>query len=155
MRILGYMLLVNVFLVSTHAGEFWPFSVYPMFSQAGNPWTRAMITEIADEDSLSWETTNFEALNGAPVSVKSLGVDQIDYSNFVSKTKEWTPKRLQALRFMIGEDHIRDRNLIILKVNGRLTESDSIAIQYTPQFFFTADTTLVNPNLNYSPLVTE
>lgn len=148
MRILGFMLLANILLVSTHAGEFWPFSIYPMFSQAGKPWTRAMITEIAHEDSLSWETTNFEALNGTPVSVKSLGVDQIDYSNFVSKTKEWTPNRLKALRFMIGEDNLQNRNLIIFKVNGHLTKTDSVHIDYTPYFLFTADTTLINPTLN-------
>jgi hypothetical protein len=153
LKILGYMLLVNVLLVSTHLGEFWPFSIYPMFSQAGNPWTRAMITEISDEDSLTWETTSREALNGTPVSVKSLGVDQIDYSNFVSKTQNWTTSRLEALRYMIGEEHIQDRNFVIFKVNGRLSESDSVVIEYTPQFLFAADTTILNPYLNFNSSV--
>lgn len=34
-------LVVYGLLVAIHLGEFWPFSIYPMFSQTGNPWTGA------------------------------------------------------------------------------------------------------------------
>ena len=33
-------------LVATHEGEYWPFSIYPMFSKAGNPWTRAIVRDV-------------------------------------------------------------------------------------------------------------
>lgn len=148
MRVLGWTLLVYALLVSTHLGEFWPLSVYPMFSQAGNPWDRALVREIPDADSMNWEITNLENLQGMPVAVKALGVDQIDYSNFVSKTKTWTSKRTNSLRYMLGEDHISDHNLAIYKVSGQLTPDDSVAIQYTPLFLFTKDTTLSNPSLS-------
>lgn len=44
-------LLVGTFLVSgcllaTNLGEFWPFSIYPMFSKAGGAWTRAVVLEV-------------------------------------------------------------------------------------------------------------
>ena len=43
-------------LLPSHEGEFWPFSIYPMFSQAGNPWTRAMVLDVTTTpDAELWE----------------------------------------------------------------------------------------------------
>lgn len=47
-RIIGIVLLINILLVSTHRGEFWPFSIFPMFSQAGNPWSRGVVENVRD-----------------------------------------------------------------------------------------------------------
>lgn len=147
MKILGWTLLVYALLVSTHLGEFWPLSIYPMFSQAGNPWDRALVREIPDTADMQWESVGIDHLAGNAVAVKDMGVDQIDYSNFVSKTKTWTPKRINSLRYMFGEQNIKTMNLGIYKVSGRLTSDDSVLIEYQPYFLFTADTTLSNPNL--------
>jgi hypothetical protein len=48
MKVIGIILLIYAVLVASHEGEFWPFSIYPMFSQAGNPWTRAMVIDVTD-----------------------------------------------------------------------------------------------------------
>src|SRR5690625_7490964 len=56
LKILGVLFLVHAILVSTHEGEFWPFSIYTMFSQAGNPWERAMVLDVTDlEVSVLWD----------------------------------------------------------------------------------------------------
>src|SRR5690554_5772168 len=99
-------LIVYLLLVGTHLGEFWPFSIYPMFSQAGNPWNRAMardITELSPKlyDQI-WDQQNVNQLPGDPFVMRQHGVDQIDYSNFVSKTTLWSDKRIEALRNVLG-----------------------------------------------------
>ena len=56
MKIIGITLLIYALLVAPHEGEFWPLSIYPMFSQAGNPWSRAMVLDVTDQpDSEVWE----------------------------------------------------------------------------------------------------
>lgn len=58
LHIVGGVLVVYALLVATHLGEFWPFSIYPMFSQAGTPWTRAVVRELpsqTDPDTLSMD----------------------------------------------------------------------------------------------------
>ena len=151
LRVLFVVFIVNSILVATHLGEFWPMSVYPMFSKAGKPWTRALVHDFTDvADSTLWDVRNFENLPGKNVSIRAMGVDQIDYSNFVSKTKNWDEKRVTALRFMLGEDQYQDKDLMIMKVNGRLIGDDSVGVEIVPYLLFKSDTTLFNPNLSQS-----
>ncbi|HAH51303.1 MAG TPA: hypothetical protein DCL80_08560 [Balneola sp.] len=142
-------LLFYSLLVATHEGEYWPFSIYPMFSKAGNPWTRALVRDVSNTnpDEL-WETTTLDNLNGNPVSMKSIGVDQIDYSNFVSKTKEWDEKRILALRNMLGERYLITQDWMIFKVHGKMIGNDSVVVETVPILLFKSDTTLFNPNLS-------
>lgn len=140
--------LLSGILLASHEGEYWPFSIYPMFSKAGNPWTRAIVTDVTqvDNDKL-WETTSLEGINGVVVSIKAAGVDQIDFSNFVSKTKDWNPRRVQALRTMLGESQFINNDWMIFKVHGKLVGSDSVVVETIPYLLFKSDTTLFNPNL--------
>ncbi|MFU8860886.1 MAG: hypothetical protein ACNA8K_10705 [Cyclonatronaceae bacterium] len=147
-RIMIATILVFGILVATHLGEFWPFSIFPMFSQAGNPWTRSMamdVTGYTNDDV--WTLTVVDDLPGEHFSMRAHGVDQIDYSNFVSKTRDWNPVRVQALRNMLGENILENRRLMIYKVRGELINSDSVAIEATPMLLLEPDTTLFNPNL--------
>lgn len=135
-------------LVATHEGEYWPFSIYPMFSQAGNPWTRALVRDVTYvPDSLIWNTTDITQLQGDPVSMRKIGVDQIDYSNFVSKTKNWDENRISALRTMLGEQYIANSDWMIYKVHGRMVGDDSVTVSYVPYLLFTHDSTSFNPNI--------
>lgn len=149
LQILLYLFISWAVLVATHLGEFWPYSIYPMFSQAGKQWTRALIVESEkDPDSLEfWDTTGRDGLTGRVVSTKSIGVDTIDYSNFVVKTKNWTPERVHALRYMLGEHHFAESTFVIYKVSGYLDEEGKVQVQYLPFLAFTNDTTYQNPNL--------
>jgi hypothetical protein len=149
----AFKILVGIFvlyglLVATHKGEFWPFSIYPMFSQAGNPWTRAIVRDVsATPDSLIWQTTSLDAIQGDSVILKQSGVDQIDFSNFISKTDHWNHNRKHALITMFGTANLGQSRWMVHKVQGHLTAQDSVIVQAVPFLLVTRDTVLTNPHL--------
>lgn len=147
-KILMGTLVVYGILVATHKGEFWPFSIYPMFSQAGNPWTRAIVRDVSDTpDSLIWQTTDIDHLYGAEVPLREMGVDQIDFSNFMSKTDRWDANRKNALIRMFSPENLGDARWMAYKVKGHLTETDSVVVDAIPFLLVTRDTVFTNPLL--------
>lgn len=150
-RILLVLFLINAILVSTHKGEFWPFSVYPMFSKAGRPWTRALLRDVTNEaDSTIWKNYGYPELPGQPISTIAIGIDQIDYSNFVCKTKSWDDKRLEALRYMISEDVLDGKWFLVMKVSGQLIGSDSVESKAVPFILINQNEFQLNPMLDSS-----
>lgn len=150
-KILLIIFGVNAVLVASHKGEFWPFSIYPMFSKAGKPWVRALIRDVSDvPDSLIWKTYNYPELPGLPATTESLKIDNIDYSNFVCKTKNWTNKRTEALRYMIGEEHIESRRLLVVKVSGQLSDQSGVNTLALPFILFDQQGNHFNPDLDQS-----
>lgn len=150
-RIVGATLLVYAVLVATHLGEFWPFSIYPMFSQAGNPWTRAVVRTVPpDRAAQSWEAVPFKDLPGNPYPVVPRGISQNDVSNYVSKTDTWTEQRLSGFRSLFESSYDFSEPLLVMKVRGAL-KSDSVSITATPVMRLEEDTTLFNPSLSSSP----
>jgi hypothetical protein len=151
MKVIGIALIVYGLLVATHLGEFWPFSIYPMFSKAGQPWTRAMVMDVTGlEESEIWERTRLENRVAEPVSVRAQGVDQIDFSNFVSKTENWTETRKEALQEMFGKENIGSDSWMVSKVQGRLVGEDSVVVNVQPFLLLTSDTVRTNPLLERS-----
>ncbi len=147
-KILIAVLVINVILVATHEGEFWPFSIFPMFSQAGNPWTRAMVQQVDDRQMEDlWSVRPLHEVSDRAVAIEDYGVDQIDYSNFISKTTDWNQKRIQSLRTYLDIDNLPEQKWLITKVDGYLTEADSVIVEATPLFLFTSDSTFKNPNI--------
>lgn len=147
-KILLIVFIINAVLVAGHKGEFWPFSIYPMFSKAGKPWTRALVRDVTHlPDSMIWKTYNYPDLPGDPATTLALEIDNIDYSNFVCKTKNWTAERTAALRFMIGEQHIKDRKLLAVKVSGRL-ENSGVTTTAQPYLLFDEAGNHFNPLLD-------
>lgn len=147
-KILVSVLLINFLLVATHKGEFWPFSIFPMFSKAGNPWTRAIVQQIDDPESGDiWSVKPLHEVAERVVGIEEYGVDPIDYANFVSKTTDWNEKRIRALRTHLGIDSMEGRQWMVTKVHGYLTDDDSVVVNTQPLFLFTSDTTYKNPNL--------
>ena len=118
LRIVGITLLLYLVLVGTHLGEFWPFSIYPMFSQAGRPWSRAIARDVTDVDSLSWRTVGVQDLPGEPVALTDYGVDPIDLANYVSKTREWTDERVRGFWTMFRGDRLGNERILVLRVRG-------------------------------------
>jgi hypothetical protein len=148
LRIVGGVLVVYALLVATHLGEFWPFSIYPMFSQAGNPWTRAVVRELpsqTDPDTLSWEAVSLQELPGAPYPVAPKGINQNDVANYVSKTDRWTDERVQGLRSLFTKGRTLSSPLLVLRVRGKL-EADTVAVTATPVLLFEPDTTRLHPS---------
>ncbi len=148
-KVLIIVFLIFGVLVAPHEGEFWPFSIFPMFSQAGNPWTRSHVRVVdTPPESQSWQIVTEDGLDGRVLAMRSIDVNQNDVSNFVSKTTDWNERALNNMRNLLGEVTTRE-NIVIYKVNGRLhSESrDSVLIEYTPLIMFTPDTTLTHPDI--------
>lgn len=149
LKVLGFLFLLSCVLVASHKGEFWPFSIYPMFSQAGNTWNRALLIEVSTDDTTGiWETKPIHSIDkNSVVSVKELGVDQIDYSNFISKTKDWTPGSIAALKTLFPESALQGKRVIAAKATGKLAANDSVSVVITPMFLISTDTVRVNPKI--------
>ena len=146
MKVIGIILIVYAALVATHEGEFWPFSIYPMFSQAGNPWTRAMVTDVTNlPDNELWIRTPLHQKAGTAVPVNQYGVDQIDFSNFVSKTDEWTESRINAMHTMFGAENIGNNRWMVSKVHGRMVGADSVTVEIEPLILLTEEGAVLNP----------
>ena len=140
--------LVNVLLVSTHKGEFWPFSIFPMFSQAGNPWSRGVVENVENPDRPDlWDTKPLQSISDRVVPLSEHGINDIDYANFISKTEDWNRKRIQALRDMFQIEQREKEMWLATRVRGRLTEEASVGVAAIPMFLLTPDTTYKNPNI--------
>ncbi|WP_069130833.1 hypothetical protein [Rhodohalobacter halophilus] len=149
MKVLGVTLLIMALLVAPHEGEFWPFSIYPMFSQAGNPWTRAMVLDVTGYDTEEiWQQRTNEDFIGDPIAVREYGVDEIDFANYVSKTENWTDNRREALRIMFGLQNFEENKWLVVKAHGHLAGKDSVAVDIIPWILLTKDGTELNPNIN-------
>jgi hypothetical protein len=122
-----------------------------MFSQGGNPWSRAVVRDVSDvpggAERVRWQpVARAERLPGEPFPLLRHGIDPIDLANFVSKTTTWDTDRLDGLRTMF-HDHVGQRDLLVMRVNGRLTEDDSVVVEYVPYVLLRADSTAANPQL--------
>lgn len=141
------MLLVNIVLVATHDGEFWPFSIYPMFSQAGRQWSRGVIEQVEDTSAINlWETKPLAEIEDRVLPLKKYNIHEIDFANYINKTEIWTEERLFGLRNTFGINNYKDQKWMVTRVTGYLV-GDSVAIDAIPLFLYTADTTIKNPHL--------
>lgn len=145
-RILFATLLVYALLVATHHGEFWPFSVYPMFSSAGQPWTRALVREIPPGTAVDWHDKQKAELPGRVFAMNRVGINQNDLANFISKNEEWSADQIAGLRKYF-DDKLEQHNLMIYKVRGALTgrDEDSVRVTYIPFILLRSDTTIFKP----------
>ncbi|GIV58806.1 MAG: hypothetical protein KatS3mg042_1719 [Rhodothermaceae bacterium] len=151
-RITATTLVVYILLTATHLGEFWPFSIYPMFSRGGHPWVRAVVRELPpDATPPSWQAvTSLSALAGTPYPLGPAGINQNDIANFVSKSSRWDDRRIQGLRKVFGSA-LADRALLLYRTEGRL-RGDSVVVTYQPFLLLAPDTTLFHPSLAHAPL---
>lgn len=138
--------LVYALLVATHLGEFWPFSIYPMFSQGANPWARAVVRELPPDADFAWRPHIAAELPGDPFPLLPNGIDPIDLANFVSKTKQWHGERVAGLRHMFY-DQVDEKRLLVVRVDGRIDETDTVRVLFTPYALIGPDTTALNPAL--------
>lgn len=151
-RITGGIFLVYAVLVATHLGEFWPFSIYPMFSQAGNPWSRVVVRQVeSGPEAVSWDTLRVDSLPGEPFTMEEAGVDPIDLASFITKTERWTPARASALQSLFRNDLNAGKRLMVMRVNGGFSEKEEVLIDVVPYVYVTGDTTIANPAIRVVP----
>lgn len=136
-RLFITIFLIYGFLVATHEGEFWPYSIYPMFSQAGKTWTRSMVRDVSEvqinDSTIEKTITELEKLPGKPFPMNKVGINQNDVSNFIEKAEDWNEVKFRGMRKLF-ETELEHRELLIYKVQGKLSgeASDSVIITYTP-----------------------
>ena len=143
--IITVVLVVYAGTVATNLGEFWPFSIYPMFSQGGNTWYRSLVREFPPDADILWETSDLDNLPGDPFSVRALGVDPIDLANFVSKTEVWDSVRVSALRTMFFGEVKTDFQVVVFRVKGELTDESEVLLEATPYVLLSPAGDSVNP----------
>ena len=132
-RVLVVTLAIYVGLVATHRGEFWPMSIYPMFSLAGRPWTRAMTRAVPVDHQPSWDTITMDELPGEPFGLTPHNIGNNDVANFVAKTEHWDDARIEGLRRLFA-DQLEERALMFFAVRGELDESapSGVRIRFVP-----------------------
>lgn len=149
------LILIAIFvayglLVSTHDGEFWPFSIYPMFSRAGRPWTRVLVRKVGDEvqRNPNWSSIQRDPLIGQSFEMDRFGIDQNDVSAMLQKTKQWDSERISGLR-RIFDSALNDDSLLLFCVIGQFGDNsrDSVIVNRIPFALFLQDTTLLNPDI--------
>lgn len=146
-RVLVGAFIAYGLLVATNLGEFWPFSIYPMFSQGGNSWSRSAVRDVTDVDSLTWESHEAAELPGEPYPLLDHGIDPIDLSNFLSKSNRWDERRVGGLRTMFAANSLDDRRLLVMRVNGRITPEDSVTVEFVPYAILSTESTSLHPAL--------
>lgn len=147
-RILFITLLLNVLLVATHQGEFWPFSIFPMFSQAGQPWSRGLVEQVNDKNrSNLWQVKPLKEVEQRVLPLQNYGIHEIDYANFISKTTTWDKERINGLRSTFSMEEHPGQKWLATRVEGYLSEDNEVVIKTYPMLLITSDTTYKNPNL--------
>lgn len=147
-RLLVITFIINAILVSTHEGEFWPFSIFPMFSQAGQPWSRGVVEQVQDEHRPDlWEIKPLEEIEQRVLPLENYGIHEIDFANFISKTTVWDQKRINGLRSTFSIEQYPDQKWMATRVKGFLTDDNEVTIRTYPMLLVTADTTYKNPNI--------
>jgi hypothetical protein len=144
---LAVVFVVYGLLVATHLGEFWPFSIYPMFSQGGRPWSRAVVRVVPEDVPTNWATAGAETLPGRPYALAEHGVNALDLAGFLTATETWDADRVDGLRTMLEADGLHGRALLVMRVNGRIAERDSVVMRFKPYAHLTSDTTQLHPSL--------
>lgn len=146
-RLLAVLFLINAVLVSTHRGEFWPFSVFPMFSQGGHLWTRSLVREVPDvPDSLSWEATTLHHLPGRPFPLDTQGISQNDVAGLLFNTKTRSEQREKVLRRLFAGE-ADPETLLFMRAQPLRHENDSLTVTVQPLVLLTPDSAYLNPHL--------
>jgi hypothetical protein len=145
---IGFMLTFAL-LVATHLGEFWPLSIYPMFSQAGKPWERAIVrtTAYTQQPFTKWDTlTTLDQLPGAPFKMTKYNLAQNDFANYLKKTKVWDAKKKEAVLAMFGGLK-PDSSLVLYKAGGRMGEDGKVHYHFVPLIVVNNQSLSFNPAL--------
>lgn len=148
--ILTGILVVYVALVATHKGEFWPFSIYPMFSQGAHPWTHSMVRDVSHIPQINWHKKDAQSkLPGQPFALDQLGMGQNDLTAFIDKTNHWSQTQIQGLRYYF-RGKLDKHDYLIFKVHGHISKGsrDTVVVSYHPFILIRKDTTIFNPSFS-------
>ena len=115
-------------LLASHAGEFWPFSILPMFSGAGRPWMRVLVRDVSAE---SGPITTAMARAGTPFPLASIDLSQNDLAKLVLGFGDTLdPEEASLLSTMFATPR-RERRLLLVRVTGSL-EGGKVSLHNAP-----------------------
>lgn len=143
------ILIVYAALVATHRGEFWPFSIYPMFSQGGRPWVHVLVRKLPPGAvDISWNIKSRKNLPGNTFGLSKVKFDQTDLAAYLNKRKQWNNRQIKNLRAYF-QSKLDKNSFLIFKARGRITNGagNSVTVAYTPFILIREDTTLFNPRI--------
>ncbi len=151
MRAVGMVFTVYALLCATHLGEFWPFSIYPMFSSAGQPWSRAVVTEVDPDWSAAevWQNVGMDDLLGEIVPLEEYGVAQKDLAGYLQRTQQWDDRQIREIAALFARYPTQDKHLLVYKVRGELAADDSVSIEAIPVLLIAGETAYPNPDLGH------
>jgi hypothetical protein len=150
--LLAGILVAYIALTATHKGEFWPFSIYPVFSQGAHPWDYAVVRGVnLNSKGPVWTKKTVKQLRGDLIGLNHLGLTQTKLSVFLDQ--KWPPNetKIQLLRKYF-KNKLSDKNILIYKVHGQRTgkKSSFAMTNCTPLILLKQDTTLLNTNYYHS-----
>ncbi len=145
-RIVTASLVAYLLLAGLHKGEFWPFSFYPDYAQAGSPWTRALVRELPTESAVletlqaAWprqqETIYSDVLPGKPLALSDHDLSSRLLTQYVAEPA-WTPERLAALAVLFEREGLEDRQLILFRARGE-PDGATTGLTITPVAFISS-----------------
>lgn len=149
MRAVGMVFTVYALLCATHLGEFWPFSIYPMFSSAGEPWSRAVVTALEPDWSPGqvWQNVGMDDLLGELVPLEQYGVAQKDLASYLGRTQQWDVRQIEDVSSLFERYPTQDKHLLLYKVRGQLAADDSVSIEAIPVLLIAGEAAYPNPEL--------
>ena len=136
---LAVILCLYAFLTATHQGEFWPFSIYPMFSKAGTPWVKVVTRQVSvAPDTNDWKVIlSPDKLSGKPLALRKVGTNRNDLANYITQTQNWNGESIRGLRGLLN-GATRESPLLVYKVTGTLNSAnDSVMVEYVPFLYVT------------------
>lgn len=134
-RVFWLLLGLQALLLPISRGEFWPFSIFPMFSGAGKDWSRAVVTK--NDDGLGGGSRSLSAMTQPVVPLDSIDVHQNDLSATLSRTSQANGTGAQALRKVFSRLPVGDV-VILNMVRGQLVKDQlgnpQVQVTFEPQF---------------------
>jgi len=128
-------------LLSTHAGEFWPFSTYQMFSQGGKGWEKPVLVEMDESSCRAASFSHLSQLEPHTISLADYNIDHRDFSDYISFRKCWEQEDLQGLQRLIKPVLQRYESCIIL-ISTELNEG-VITSSFAPFLFMNTEQTSI------------
>lgn len=132
------LFVLHAALVATHRGEFWPFSIYPMFSTGAADWQKVVVREVSS-DARDVMASNLGALPGRSFPLEDQDLSEHDLSNLVARTESWTSERREVLRRFFSTVDLEERTLLLIAVQPVIEGGNRVAFQTVPLLLVDAD----------------
>ncbi len=117
--------VIYAILVASHEGEFWPFSIYQMFSEGGKDWSKSLLLDLPEEECSIAAFESLEELSEYAIALIPHSVSQSDLSNYVKRARYWDDPTISGLQSLIS--NVIDENSVCL-VNIRTGLRDNIMV---------------------------